>query len=434
MKTINLFAFLLLTHVGVSQSIFNNESGKAYSKISHSDKNVHVKVPVPSDYKNHHMILVNVSLESKTKNTAENKALFPLSNAQYYKEYRPEYLEGKKVIDAIALNADGTSDFTYISYPNVTNYFNLDRVASISARTEEEYHLVVRVFGQDIDKYEYKDDGYGNMVKEPIYKFQLKKLYKIDYNAGKPSENILTDNGTFAIPKVDQNESYLWVSYVDLSKNDDRKSYDINPKDQIKFKSKSEGDNYYYVKGLSLPTSKVSYDALKDKVIENLVRDANSHYNYRSVFNEDDLIYVEKYCATYKEQDESSSSQGGFKGKFNKFKEGFSAKPVSEEDINAKINYAKTDVQWEKVKFGGVTCEKATFQIYTKKQLKSNSTTRTYDVNPEYSGDTRTFEVFVGEHNGHTFMFCMYKFGTDKNMSPEDNAARQKFLNGVIFN
>lgn len=433
-KAILLLLFIFVSQLGRTQAVFKDKDGQVKKdEIVQSEKDLKVSVPVPSDYKNHDLILVNISLESKTGNTAENKALFPLSNAQYYKDLKPAYLEGKESVELWAFKSDQTSDFSYISYPNQTNYFNLDRVAGISQRTEQKYDLVVRVYGKDISEYEYKDDGWGNMVKEPVYSYHLISTYKITYDAGKPSDQITSDNHTFSFPKVDQNIVDLWVSYVDLSENSTRHSYQINPKDQIILKSTSGADNYFYIKGISVPTAKVSLTDLKDKIAENLVRDANSYYNYNSLFHEDDLIYLENLCATY-DTGKDGNEEEGLKGKFNKFKAELSDQKVTEEDIQAKLAYAREYLKWEPANFGGVSCEKLSLQIYTRKELVGNSNARVYEVDPNKKDKTRSFDLYIGQKGDHVYMFCMYKFGEQSELNKDEAKLKDLFQGGVLFN
>lgn len=434
MKILISFLTLVLSFQAYTQFKVTNADGKVITKqISEGEKAIKLTLPVPSESGNHELIQYVIALQSKSDNKAENRALWDLASFQFYKDYKADFLKGKSTVELWAFKADKTSDFTYTSYPNVTHYFDPTILPSISKRTEQYYDLVIEIYGKDVSGYEHRDDGYGNIISDPQYKFEKLGTYKIGFDGGKPAESIAATFGTFSVPKLDLNVVELVIGKMDLSDMKKRYPYNLHPKDAITIKSISGEKNYFYFKGMSFPKSITSYVELKDIVLENLVRDANSYYNYTSVFHGDDLVFIEELSASYVESKEGETSSG-FKGKLDKFKNDWAnAGGITEDKIQEKIAYAKENLEWKTAQFGGVSCEQLELMAYTKKELKSNSDNKVYELDPEKKLNKRPINILIAEKGDHVFLFCFFKIGEAFELTSSEQELKNKLITGVIL-
>lgn len=407
MKTKTLLLFTVLAQMSWAQMKISDQNGKVIKgKIDLSQRDVQIEVPVPSQLENHDIIQFTIHLKSKTGSTAEDRHGLPYSSGLQHVDYKPEALKGKKTIQLWAMKSDGTSDFSNVVYPNRTVYFNPATVMNNSKRTVQVYDLVVGVYGKDVEKYVYESDEWRNMVKTPVYKFRELAKYTIDYDGGKPADKISSPQNTIKLPKLNEDVVYLHM----MSKN---VKIDIpgatngndtfEPEDEVIVASNKSGKNHLYYKIMSVPTSSFSAEQMKELVIEKLVADANSHYNHRSFFHDDDIAYVPQLCFTYKDK-ANSEEKGGLKGKFNKFKQSLNTSRVTDEDIQNKIEYDKTQYTWEDAQFGRTACERLSLKVYNESELKSNSERMVYELDEEKSGDFRALDIYVAESGGHTYI------------------------------
>lgn len=427
---------LLIIFTGFGQMKVLDGNGKTLSNPGITKNEIKISLNVPSDVKNHEIIQITAQLRSKTGNHHENYILGRLADGLFVKEYKSDFIGAKSSVSLALVNKDRKSDFTFNYYTGeILSFDPLLYIENNTERAERYYDLIIGIYGKDVESYKYVDDGWGNMVQEPIYKFTRLAEYKADYDAGEVSPFFVSTFGTMQLPKCDLNEYHLWKSPKgDVSAlNFGKKDSDLRGEDEFSMEtSKSSSESRFYIEGYTISSTKKSIEDIKKDIITNLVGDANvQSSSYQSTFVSSDRLHVHELCYTTNPAESSDAGETGkgIKGKFKELKSAFTT-PTSftEEMKEQKRIQAESMVKYVPAKLGNMSCEKTELLVYQERDLKYNSTAKVRELDPEKSGNSRVFEIYIGQKGDKIFVVWMLKRGDENELNESERSFRQKFL------
>lgn len=412
-------------------------NGKSVQTPGMNNSSLKLVLNVPSEIGNHEIIQFTAQIISKTKNHNENYILNTLADGIFVKEFKPDFLKSKSTVTLNLVQGDEKSDFSYAHFTGERIYFNpKSRLTDRTDRAERYYDLVIGIYGKDVESYKYVNDGVGNMVQEPVYKFTELAQYKVDYDGGEVSEFIKSTFGTMILPKVDLNAYDLWrsppgdVSALNFGANN---KYQLKGEDEFVYKTSAKtGEEYFYIRGYTTKASNTSIEEIKEKVWENLVNDANKQKsNYQSTFNSSDVIHSHELCftTTTANTTDQNESAGGFKAKLKEFKTAMTTPTTFTDEMRQqKRIQAESVAKFTPAKIGNINCEKIEIEVYTDAELRYNDAAKIRDLNPEKAGNKHLFELYVGQAGDKIFVVWMYKPGKNPILSEREMAFRKKFL------
>lgn len=85
-------------------------------------------------------------------------------------------------------------------------------------------------------------------------------------------------------------------------------------------------------------------------------------------------------------------------------------------------------VKYVPAKLGNMSCEKTELLVYQERDLKYNSTAKVRELDPEKSGNSRVFEIYIGQKGDKIFVVWMLKRGDENELNESERSFRQKFL------
>jgi len=412
-------------------SFYTENGGKKITQGNLKLDDIQVVFPIESSYLNHDQVQFSIAVSPNS----EYKTL-----AVYSAQIKSDQLKGKKEVKLWLKRSGGNSDFKYGYQVMDINWPANDR-----KRTQQIWNLSLKVHGMDVTRYEYKDDGYGNVKKEPVYNLTLLKNYpdSFPYDYGVVEQNYFSNDKLFAVKKSytskenvnirstnkdidvnrDKNKDMnnplhqkLVIGTVSSNSNADA-SKDMN---QIHLETEASNGSVLHFSMISFPTSKLSLEETKLDLVNYLKYYANR--NNTTAVNK-----LPKYMVKW----EMELGKG-----LTYFYPGYGVKLGKTGDNKAALAKYGEEPLWEKQDISGKNFEILRFSgIFDGNSSSYNSSDplkRMY-VKEGKIEEFKTLSLIVGEYNGRVYVIAFYDKGRKSGLSDSDINFFQEVISNVTI-
>ncbi len=406
-KNVLGLAILLVSSLTFGQiTVFTNKGSKEIKQADCNNKDLKAVIKLPSNASQYDQILVTL------------QAIAPIAGSDSDPSGGHFTINTSNIknnqIEAWILNGDNNSDFRIGSY---VNKYDITDNCTYQLRHDQIYDVRFAVFGGKILRYEYKDDGGGNMVKNPVYDYtelmREQGNFKMDY--GPVSPFVHSEHKVYQIKRYTPD-----VAAPDLSggESHDKLTYTV-------FSETTKGDDLHFVSA-AYDASEYDKKDLKADITRILLKNSNPE---QSGFENDNFMFSGpgRNAVTFYIPSLVVKANGNLLGKVAEDDEGgfdmgaMSAKEVKSKDRTSEIDAMTKKLGWKSGTLGNVKGEILEVDTYSRNQLDKKGENN-FSLKKGAEANSRKLYIFVGESNGKTIISYMFKVTDNDKLSPKQLA------------